>query len=305
MFKKSMFLLMIICIGTISAQIQKPGSGKIDFYKEFKSVYVTPRNIEVWLPDGYSKDKKYSVLYMHDGQMLYDSSTTWNKQAWDIDDTAGRMIKNGEVNEFIVVGVWNDNATRHIDYFPQKPFGMAVEIAKKEGKIPAGDIDKALATFKPNSDNYLRFLVTQVKPFIDSAYSVYTDRNHTFIAGSSMGGLISMYAITQYPEIFGGAACISTHWIGMNDIPENPIPRAFAEYIRESLPKLNGNKIYFDYGDQTLDAAYPPHQKKVDEVMQSYPSHLWKTLFFKGKDHSEKSWRERVHIWLQFLLGKQ
>ncbi len=304
MFKRILLLALLFAIGSVNAQIQKPASGKIDLYKDFKSQYVTARNIEVWLPDGYTPQKKYSVLYMHDGQMLYDSSTTWNKQAWDMDDIAGRMINNGELNEFIIVGIWNDNATRHTDYFPQKPFGTAIEIARREGKIPAAEIDKAVESFKPNSDNYLRFLVTQVKPFIDSAYSVYTDKKHTFVAGSSMGGLISMYAITQYPDIFGGAACISTHWIGMNDSPENPIPLAFAQYIKESLPKLDGNKIYFDYGDRTLDASYPPHQKRVDEIMKSYPSNLWKTVFFPGKDHSEKSWRERVHVWLEFLLGK-
>lgn len=302
--KLRFFCFLLILSSIIFAQVQKPISGKIDFYKDFESKFVTKRNIEVWLPDGYDKSKKYAVLYMHDGQMLYDSSTTWNKQSWDVDDTSTKLMKNKEVKDFIIVGIWNDNNTRHIDYFPQKPFYKGIEQVEKTGKIPQEEIDKIKASFKPNSDNYLKFITTEVKPFIDSVYSVYTDKQNTFVAGSSMGGLISMYAITQYPKIFGGAACVSTHWLGMGASPDNPMPEVFADYIKEHLQYLDSNKIYFDCGDQTLDAYYPPLQKMVDEVMTAYPSHLWKSLFFAGKDHSEKAWRERVHIPLQFLLGK-
>ena len=77
------------------------------------------------------------------------------------------------------------------------------------------------------SDAYLKFLVTELKPFIDSTFSVATDRSNTFIAGSSMGGLISMYAVCEYPAVFGGAACLSTHWPGIFTAENNPIPEAF------------------------------------------------------------------------------
>jgi predicted alpha/beta superfamily hydrolase len=304
MFRRILIILLFLLLNNTSAQIQKPSSGKIDLYKNFKSAYVTPRNIEVWLPGGYSKSKKYAVLYMHDGNMLFDSSTTWNKQSWDMDNTAAKLMKNGETEDFIIVGIWNDEATRHIDYFPQKPFESLtpkqIEIATMQ-KPGAG---KEKVVFKPNSDNYLLFIVKELKPLIDSVYSVYGDKNHTFIAGSSMGALISMYAVTEYPEVFGGAACISTHWIGMNNIINNPLPLAFANYLKDSLKKLNGNKLYFDHGDKTLDAFYPPLQKMIDNVMLGYPLALWKSLYFKDKDHSENSWKERVHIPLKFLLEK-
>lgn len=294
---------LMLLLSTIFAQIQKPVSGRIDFYEDFKSKFVTARNIEVWLPEGYNKSKKYAVLYMHDGQMLYDASTTWNKQSWDVDDIATRMIKDGEVQDFIVVGVWNGGETRGIDYFPQKPFETGIAGLEKSGKIPKEEIEKIKISFKPISDNYLRFLVTEVKPFIDSVYSVYKDKQHTFVAGSSMGGLISMYAVTQYPEIFGGAACISTHWPGGPASPDNPMPRVFSDYLKDHLKYLDNNKIYFDCGDKTLDSLYPPLQKMIDEVMKSYPSNLWKSEFFPGKDHSENAWKERFHIPLKFLLG--
>jgi len=304
MFKTLTFILMIVLADAGTAQIQKPSSGKIDLIKNFKSAYVTQRNIEIWLPEGYTKDKKYSVLYMHDGQMLYDSTTTWNKQSWEMDDTAAGMMKKGEVADFIIVGIWNDNATRHIDYFPQKPYESLTAGQKDTINLKLQEQGKPKPDFKPNSDNYLKFIVKEVKPFIDSVYSVYTDKSHTFVAGSSMGGLISMYAVTQYPNIFGGAACISTHWPGIAQWHKSPIPSAFGNYLKENLKNLKGNKIYFDIGDRTLDALYPPLQKMVNEVMLNYPITLWKSMYFPGKDHSERSWQERVNVWLKFLLGK-
>jgi enterochelin esterase-like enzyme len=150
----------------------------------------------------------------------------------------------------------------------------------------------------------LKFIVTELKPLIDKKYAVYADRKHTFIAGSSMGGLISMYAICEYPSVFGGAACISTHWIGTFSPDNNPVPEAFIKYLESNLPNPKNHKIYFDCGDKTLDVFYPPIQKKVDEVMVSkgFNSKNWTTRYFPGKDHSEKSWNERLDIPLMFLL---
>ena len=244
---------------------------------------------------------------MHDGQMLYDASTTWNKQAWDVDDVATALIDDGNIQNFIVVGVWNDGIKRHTDYFPQKPFESLTVVQQDfitQKLIEKGRIHEK---FQPQSDNYLRFLVQELKPFIDKNYSVYTDREHTFIAGSSMGGLISMYALCEYPQVFGGAACLSTHWPGIFSIEHNPIPEAFNRYLRAHLPKLKNSKLYFDYGDKSLDAMYPPLQKEIDKTLSAYNhshQYKWKTLFFAGKDHSENAWKERLHIPLQFLLGK-
>jgi enterochelin esterase-like enzyme len=119
-----------------------------------------------------------------------------------------------------------------------------------------------------------------------------------------MGGLISMYAICEYPQVFGGAACLSTHWPGIFAMEGNPIPGAFVDYMRQHLPDPKTHKIYFDYGDQTLDAMYPPLQKKVDEVMRAkgFSKKNWVTKAFPGDDHSEKSWSKRLGIPLLFLL---
>lgn len=285
---------------------QKASSGKIDKYEDFPSKYVTARNVEVWLPDGYSPGKKYAVLYMHDGQMLYDASTSWNKQAWDVDDVATQLFQEGKIQDMIVVGVWNGGKTRHADYFPQKPFESLTSDQKDFVVKQLQNMGRTAESFQPVSDNYLKFLVTELKPFIDKKYSVYTDRKHTFIAGSSMGGLISMYAICEYPQIFGGAACLSSHWPGIFSVENNPVPGAFVSYMKAYLPDPKTHKIYFDYGDQTLDALYPPLQKMVDEVMRSkgFSEKNWITRFFPGDDHSEKSWNRRLDIPLEFLLKK-
>ena len=156
-----------------------------------------------------------------------------------------------------------------------------------------------------HSDNYLKFIVKELKPLIDEKYSTYSEKEHTFIMGSSYGGLISMYAICEYPEVFEGAACLSTHWIGtFNDNPV--IAQSFIDYFGKNVPDPKNHKIYFDYGTETLDQYYEPYQLKIDSIMRlkGYTESNWKTLKFEGKDHSEDSWRERLHIPVTFLLGK-
>lgn len=303
-----LILLSLITVSSlcISAQeLQKPCCGEIDRLPQFNSDFVAARNIDIWIPEGYNTDKNYSVLYMHDGQMLYDASQTWNKQSWEVDDVLNSLLEDGKINDLIVVGIWNVYGKRHMNYFPEKPFEMMSKMDRdsiinqlvNSGRIEGG--------FQPNSDDYLKFVVTELKPYIDTNYSVYTDRDQTFIAGSSMGGLISLYAICEYPEIFGGAACMSTHWPG-SFTPDNAFPDSFRHYLRKNLPDPQSHKIYFDYGDQTLDALYHPLQKEVDKVMidAGYHSGNWLTRFFKGHDHSENSWKSRFDVPLLFLLGK-
>lgn len=301
------FCQLLLCT-SIQAQNQIPNVvvGKIDRIANFSSEYVTPRNIDVWLPVGYSDENRYSVLYMHDGQMLYDPDISWNKQAWNIDDVATELFKTNKVKNFIVVGIWNGGQTRHSDYFPEKPFNQMSKVEKDTVVAQLQRVGRTKDIFKPQSDNYLKFIVNELKPFIDKKYLVYADKEHTFIAGSSMGGLISIYAICEYPDIFCGAACLSTHWIGTFTKDNNPVPDAMIGYLSRNLPKPESHKIYFDCGDQTLDAMYPSVQRKVDSVMVSkgYSQENWQTRYFPGEDHSEKSWSKRLNIPLEFLFRR-
>jgi predicted alpha/beta superfamily hydrolase len=112
----------------------------------------------------------------------------------------------------------------------------------------------------PISDNYLRFLVYELKPFVDRRYRTRPEREFTFLMGSSMGGLISLYAICEYPHIFGGAGCLSTHW---------PIAhRSFGKYLKARLPGPRRHKIYLDYGDEANSAGYLVRQKRVEHIIQ-------------------------------------
>jgi enterochelin esterase-like enzyme len=238
--------------------------------------------------------------------MLFDAETTWNKQAWEVDDVLSKLLQEKKIQEVIVVGIASDSKTRHIDYFPQKPFESLTK--NQQDSIYNANRSNGQSVFnngKINSDNYLKFLVEELKPIIDKKYSVYTDQKHTFIAGSSMGGLISMYAICEYPKVFGGAACLSTHWPGTFSLENNPIPNAFFDYLRKHLPNPKNHKIYFDYGTATLDAMYVTLQPQVDAIMKAkgFISKNWMTQKFEGEDHSEKAWSKRLAIPIQFLLG--
>ncbi len=300
-------LASIIPFGGIAqAPLPTVIKGRVVRLEHFLSQHVTPRNIDIWLPEGYSISQKYSVLYMHDGQMLYDSSITWNKQAWEVDDVASELLASGAVKPFIVVGIWNGGATRHPDYFPQKPFELLAPAQKDTVTAQLQRAGRSGETFAPQSDQYLKFIVEELKPYIDNHYSVHTHRDNTFIAGSSMGGLISIYALCEYHHIFGGAACLSTHWVGTFGITNNPIPNAFISYLSQNLPNPATHRIYFDTGDQTLDALYPPIQQRVDSLMATngFDSNSWVTKYFPGEDHSERAWAKRLAIPLRFLLNK-
>jgi enterochelin esterase-like enzyme len=304
-----LLFLAVICMSLqiiATAQIPVVSIGSIQRFENFRSGFVAPRNVDVWLPEGYSAKKKYAVLYMHDGNSLFDSAIMWNHQEWGVDETVGKLLLEEKIKDVIVVGVWNSGATRHADYFPQKPYEALTDIEKEFVSKQLHENGRITLAFKPVSDNYLKFLVRELKPFIDSSFSTRKDRKNTFIAGSSMGGLISLYAICEYPNVFGGAACMSTHWPGIFTMNNNPIPSAFLTYLKSHLPSPNNHKIYFDYGDQTLDAMYPPLQKKVDEVLMSkgFTSKNWLTQFFPGENHSEAAWAKRLDIPLLFLLKK-
>ena len=280
----------------------KVSTGTMKRFSQFQSQFVDARNIDVWLPEGYSPKKKYSVLYMHDGQMLFDSSNNWNHQEWQVDEIAGKLIKEKKIVACIVVGIWNNGQYRHAEYFPQKVLNSIPENAKAR-------LMQKQVNSKPQADNYLKFIVLELKPFIDSIFSTRQDVKNTFIMGSSMGGLISIYALCEYPGVFGGAACLSIH--SPLAMPENmdanndlEIAGKFRDYLGSHLPKANTRKIYFDYGDKTLDSLYKPYQVKIDQIMieKGYTSEWWITKEFPGEDHSEKAWAKRLYIPLEFLL---
>lgn len=291
----------------LAQPLPQPASGTVQRFEHFSSNFVEPRHVDVWLPAGYDPAKRYAVLYMHDGQMLYDSTVTWNRQEWGVDETLGNLMAEGKVRPCIVVGIWNNSPKRHSEYFPKKAIDALTTAQRdslfKELRRPGQNLFGDTAIL---SDNYLKFIVTELKPFIDSRFSTHRNRKNTFIAGSSMGGLISLYAICEYPDVFGGAACLSTHWTGLFRVENNPLPDALLNYLQGHLPNPKNHKIYFDRGTIGLEALYSSFQTRADELMRArgYTTKRWMTNIYEGEDHSERAWKKRLQIPTVFLLGK-
>jgi predicted alpha/beta superfamily hydrolase len=273
------------------APLAGPGiTGRLERYASMPSAYVAARNVDVWLPPSYGTDpqQRYPVVYMHDGQNLFDPATSYGNVDWAVDEVMTRLIEQGAVREAIVVGVWNSPKRRE-EYMPQR----AVQGVKKLS-IPGPDIKAADII----SDRYLSFLVTELKPFIDTTYRTLPDRANTSVMGSSMGGLISQYAMSRYPDVYGGAGCVSTHWPAGDGIALDD----FAAH----LPDPATHRYWFDFGTATLDASYEPYQRRADEILRKagyVEGQNWITKKFEGAEHSEKAWRLRVDQPLQLLLG--
>lgn len=277
-------------------------AGKLMRIDSFPTVNITPRPVDIWLPSNYDKTKKFAVLYMHDGQMLFDSTTTWNQQEWKVDEWASQLMNANKTKNFIVVGVHNIPKIRWQDLYPQKALDYMPENIRDSIFTLASSQGIKI---KMQGDDYLKFLVEELKPFIDKPYNVFTDKANTFVAGSSMGGLMSMYAISEYPDVFGGADCLSTHWPGVMPTEDNPHPKAIFKYVEAKLPQARHHKLYFDYGNQTLDVHYPQYAPRLDDILaqKAYTDKDAKNIFFEGTDHSENSWNKRLDMPLTFLLG--
>ncbi|MFO1372068.1 MAG: alpha/beta hydrolase-fold protein [Candidatus Competibacteraceae bacterium] len=268
------------------------GAGCISRHTDFPSRYITPRHVDVWCPsnDAVTPTTRYPVIYMHDGQNLFDPALSFIGVDWGMDEAMMRLVQNTGRPGATIVGVWN-SPLRMREYMPHKPLFTL----RGQPLLPRF-IEQAGG--EPLSEPYLKFLTEELKPFIDAAYPTLPGQSHTFVMGSSMGGLISLYALIEYPDIFGGAGCLSTHW---------PIgEEVLVDSLGAALPKAGRHKLYFDYGTETLDAAYEPYQRQMDEWVKAagyQAGRDWSTRKFDRAEHSERAWRARVHIPLTFLLG--
>ena len=280
--------------------------GTLIHYKDFRSEFVRGRPVDVWLPNcsNLNSNEEYPVIYMHDGQMMFhhrDSSLAGMDVFWNVDEAVTRLINKKEIRPAIVVSVWMSEfptGSRLAEYLPKKAITNEIwrsicDVNASDSEFTEKEINRVLS-----SDNYLKFLVEELKPFIDKTYPTLKEAGDTFMIGSSMGGLISAYAVEEYPYIFGGVACLSSDWAIGEGI--------LVEWFKANWPAAGKNRIYFDYGTESFDALYEPYQKQMDQVMRKYgyrQGEDWTTLRFEGADHSAKAWRQRLHIPLKFLLG--
>jgi len=239
-------------------------------YKFYANQLKNERTIVVWLPPNYETDlqKHYPVLYMHDGQNVFDPKTSYLGIDWQIDETADSLIKKGEIEEIIIVGIYNTH-DRIEEY---------------------SDTEKGRA--------YMDFVISDLKPFIDGKYRTIPDRDHTAVMGSSMGGLISFYLILRYPEVFGKAACLSTslHWKN----------GALLKEIKNFNAGKKELKIYFDNSGKGSEGQMIPHYQKLKSqlISKGFEDGISLEYYFdKNGDHSERSWAKRAWRPLVFLFG--
>jgi pimeloyl-ACP methyl ester carboxylesterase len=264
--------------------------GRLVYWTDVRSKFLGPtRHVEVWLPPGYDSatTRRYPVLYMHDGQNLFDPRIANTGVDWGVDEAVMRLAKRGVIPPIIVVGVWSSNR-RGFEYSPWD-----------------------------DGPDYARFLIEELMPRVNRTFRTLTGPEHTAVMGSSMGGLLSFYLVTHHRDVFGACGCVSTHFPLSEAVAAQVFP-GFAvngkpdttpyvvQDIRAGLDVPTGARYWFDYGSLSLDSAYGPTHEKVrawllkeglvegrDFVIRRY----------EGATHNEASWRARLEDPLTFLFG--
>jgi predicted alpha/beta superfamily hydrolase len=229
------------------------------------------RDLIVWLPPGYENEAKrrYPVLYVHDGQNLFDPATAFAGVAWQLDETAAALVRAEKIEPMIIVGIANTMA-RLEEYTP------------KRGR------------------KYAAFLIDELKPFIDRTYRTLPDRQHTGVLGSSLGGLISLYLVWWHPETFSMAGCLSGSWMW-----DNTASLRMAASEKPPTPLL---RIYLDHGSEDAEGNQAWVYRSMRDALINRGFVLGKNLAYHyglNDEHNEASWGRRVWRPLVFFFGKK
>lgn len=245
--------------------------GNLIIHRGFKSKCLRyTRRLFVWLPPSYGKTtKRFPVIYMHDGQNLFDAKTSFSIHDWKVDEVATRLIKQNKIKEFIVVGIGNSR-----------------------------DRDEEYDLFRPLGKAYAKFMISELKPFIDRKYRTLPDASNTAIMGSSSGGMISFQMAWNYPHIFSMAGCLS---------PAFFVSKSLLYKVIKSDPNpLKPVKFYLDAGEFEPEFADAADKMKLRLLEFGYrEGHDLLTQFGKRHNHSEEAWAKRIHIPLSFFFAKE
>jgi len=275
-----------VVVGTWRDQVE-PGParahtvvGEIRRHPAMTSRFVRTRDVLVYLPPGYGADttRRYPVLYFHDGNNVFDAATSFLGIEWGVDETAERLIREGRVRPFIAVAVAN-TPDRIDEYTP------AVEAGRGGGR----------------ASGYARFLVEELKPFLDAHYRTAPGPAHTGVVGSSLGGVISLYLALEHPDVFGLVGCLSpAAWWADGDIVRRvaagrgPIGRVWVD-IGTREGRDEGDRSQAVDGARALRDALRARGHR-DEVDLHYEE-------VAGAGHDERAWAARVDRVITFLLG--
>lgn len=244
----------------------------------FHSKFLTePRNLVVYVPPGYDTDldRRYPVLYLHDGQNLFEGATAFVRgQDWRVDETAEELIASGAIEPLIIVGIYNAGVHRIDEYTPTHD--------RKRG---AGG----------EADLYGHMLTEELKPFIDRTYRTLPDPANTGLGGSSLGGLVTLYLGLQHPDAFGKLAVLSPSVWWDN--------RVILKLVRMTDPKPRLS-IWLDIGTgeggRTLRDARALRDELVDAGWVLDSDLQYSEITDAG--HNEVSWASRVGPFLRYLF---
>ena len=236
---------------------------------------------------------------MHDGQNLFFPERSNFNKVWAADAAARRVVAAG-TPPFIIVGIDQPGAARYRQYFPQALYAAASPaLQAKFDRLAKGPI---------TGDAYLVFLTDDLKPLIDRTYRTRPDPAHTAIIGSSMGGLISCYAFVARPDVFGRAACVSTHWPLADPADVGPFSPELAglwqHYLATHLGAPARRLLWMDHGTATLDANYAPWQAAIDADLTGLGwvrDRDFVSRSYEGAAHEENAWAARlddIFAWL-------
>ncbi len=269
---------------------------------------LMPRHVDVWVPPDAPAGQTLPLLLMHDGQNLFEPASAYGGVTWSVAETIMAGMAAGTLPPMIVAGVWNTGAQRWGDYVP------ADLMARLPGPL-AARFNQA-GGGPSRSAAYLGLLADQVLPMLRQTYPVAPGK--AVIAGSSMGGLASLNALMERPDLFRAAGCLSTHWPVLAPQPEPQagevpaIQAAIAGWIRDRLGQPAGRRLWLDHGDQGLDQHYAPFQAVADKALLAAG---WTfngsggqdavSRAFPGTGHNEASWAARLALTFTFLFKGQ
>lgn len=307
--------LALLCLAPNAALAQSTdmvsvAAGRIITVPDFPSKHIEPLTVWVWLPAEYDRDvtRNFPVIYMHDGQNLFDAQRAGYGHEWQMDEAVSRMANSGHLRPHIVVGIASPKE-RYATLFPEKLFPHLPPAF--QARVRGINLGPEKGAPKLMGDAYLKFMTAELKQWVDGRFRTLADRANTSVMGSSMGGLMSLYAMGEYPGIFGQAAAVSMHLpLADPNIPEADRPAAaqsvadaFAKWLATTKLDTKVHRLYRDHGTATLDEFYPPYAHSFDTMM-SERGWRWphfEARGFTGTAHNETAWAERVDIPLLFL----
>lgn len=290
--------------GPVAQAQPSDASGRFIEYEEVAAASLPNQRLTIWLPPGYDEgSRRYPVLYMHDGHNLFDPTKSNFNKVWAADKAMLAVVGDATVEPHIIVGIWAPGADRYRQYLPRDIYESASPALRtKMDSTAQGPIV---------SDAYLAWIAGPLKDWVDKSFRTRSGRNDTAIVGSSMGGLMSCYAFIERPDIFGRAACISSHWPAIDPLAVEGVDlellKILDSWFAEKLGKSNGRKLWFDHGTATLDAYYAPYQEVVDArvgALRWKKGEDWESRVYLGAEHEENAWAARLPEIFDWLLSK-